>query len=940
MEIFKLFGRIMVDSAEAEQSISRTEKKASGAGTSIGNAFKKIGAAIGAAVSVKALSDFKTACVEAAADAQAMESQFSQVFGDLGTKAQESLAKISKDAGALPNRMKSSFTQIAAFAKTTGMDTEDALTLTERAMVAVADSAAFYDRSLEDTTASLQSFLKGNYENDAALGLSCTATTRDAAANALYAKSFDDLSEAQKQLTLLKMVEDANKLSGALGQAARESDTYTNVTGNMKQAVTDFQAEIGKHLLPIVTASINKATDFVVLCTQKVTPAIEKVKAIIQKAGDYLSGKFSPALEKLKKLAGQVKDVIGQVTGTVAGWVGGLLSAETASGWFGSAVDWVVDRVKGFLEICSSAWAALGKYVTPALNTAKQALGALSEKIKPLIDKLKEFNPIGNAFSLVTGGASVKALALKTALKFVMETFAPLISKLADYVKKSGAVEKITETVKKVLDAVGGAFQWVSERVEGLVTGFVGFITSGQAAEDASDWLTGSLSSLRDILSSVYEKIRHFLDKLGEYVASGQASADTTETLRTGWETIKTVFETIRPVFEGVWSALCSIFQGIKDAWGSVSEAVAGLSEDFLSFGGDTKSFFEDVGEIIASVGDTIGDIIATIGEAIAWLLKEADDKTSLIGVAWEALKDAVVTAWELTKTAVQGACDFISGLLDTLAKLLNGDFSGAWTSLKTTVDTVLNDIQTFVDTCISWVVEHLTNMVTTLTNLGGDIMSGLWDGLKSVWDSISTWFNDVVSSITETFTGPVTTLTELGGNIMNGLWDGLKTTWESVSTWFSDIVNSITETFTGPVTTLTELGGNIMSGLWDGLKSVWGSISTWINDVVNSITDWFSGIGAKIASFFGFDGGGDTDGSHASGLASVPYDGYRATLHRGETVLNPNDTAKLVELLQKGGGGGDDRPIHITTQVVLDGRIVGQSVTNYQRRKERTAGA
>ena len=94
----------------------------------------------------------------------------------------------------------------------------------ERSLTVAADSAAYYDRSLDETTESLQSFLKGNFENDAALGLSCTETTRNAAANKLFGKSYMELSEAQKQLTLLQMVEDANKLSGAMGQAARESD--------------------------------------------------------------------------------------------------------------------------------------------------------------------------------------------------------------------------------------------------------------------------------------------------------------------------------------------------------------------------------------------------------------------------------------------------------------------------------------------------------------------------------------------------------------------------------------------------------------------------------------------------------------------------------------------------------------------------------------------
>lgn len=44
---------------------------------------------------------------------------------------------------------------------------------------------------------------------------------------------------------------------------------------------------------------------------------------------------------------------------------------------------------------------------------------------------------------------------------------------------------------------------------------------------------------------------------------------------------------------------------------------------------------------------------------------------------------------------------------------------------------------------------------------------------------------------------------------------------------------------------------------------------------------------------------GEDTDGSHASGLDYVPYDGYIAELHKGETVL----TAKQAEMLRGIGG-------------------------------------
>ena len=242
-----------------QKSVSAAENAIKG----VKNMASKLLGAIGIGFSIAGIANL----AEAAADAEALKSQFSQVFGDLEQDASDKLDKIADDTGVTVNRMKGSFTQIAAFAKTTGMEQADALDIADRSMKAVADSAAFYDRSIEDVTNSLQSFLKGNFENDAALGLSCTETTRNTAANALYGKSFKDLSEAEKQLTLLQMVEDANKASGAIGQAARESDTWTNQLGNLKQNVQDLKAAAGNAflkpavmVLKLLNSLVSKAT--------------------------------------------------------------------------------------------------------------------------------------------------------------------------------------------------------------------------------------------------------------------------------------------------------------------------------------------------------------------------------------------------------------------------------------------------------------------------------------------------------------------------------------------------------------------------------------------------------------------------------------------------------------------------------------------------------
>jgi len=319
LELFKLVGKVLIQNEDALAGLDETQEKAKETseeisksnkktddsnkqsaswwqklrgivntdGGSIIASLKKIGTAVIAAFSVKAIINFGKAIIQAAADASAASAQFSSVFGDLEADAKKSLTSIAKESGIVENRLKGSFTQIAAFAKTAGMDQAEALALSERAMKAVADSAAFYDRSLEDTTDSLQSFLKGNYENDAALGLSATETTRNAAANKLYGKSFKDLSESQKQLTLLRMVEEANALSGALGQAARESDTWSNQTGNLKQAWTDFMAVLGDNFLVPAVMAVKGVTTVVVELTGKIPIVIGWFKSLYDSASVY-----------------------------------------------------------------------------------------------------------------------------------------------------------------------------------------------------------------------------------------------------------------------------------------------------------------------------------------------------------------------------------------------------------------------------------------------------------------------------------------------------------------------------------------------------------------------------------------------------------------------------------------------------------------------------
>ena len=320
MELFKLLGTIAISGADIAKDdidgISDRAEKFGGKLVDVGNKISNFGSKLTAGLSVP-LTALGTLSVKAAADVKAANSQFEQTFGELQETASDAINRVAEDAGILDARLKGVGTSIYAFAKSSGADSAEAMALMETALQATADAAAYYDRSLDETSESLMSFLKGNYANDAALGVSCTETTRNAKAMELFGKKFNDLSEIQKQKTLLKMVTDAQELSGAMGQAARESDGFENVMGNLKESARMLAAEFGEVLLPKVIALMQKATELL----QKFNGMDEGTKKLILTIGGIAIaiGPVLTMLGSLVTLFGTLQPLFVAVGGAMAG---------------------------------------------------------------------------------------------------------------------------------------------------------------------------------------------------------------------------------------------------------------------------------------------------------------------------------------------------------------------------------------------------------------------------------------------------------------------------------------------------------------------------------------------------------------------------------------------------------------------------------------------
>lgn len=594
-----------------------------------------------------AAKDMAASFVQSAADVRAETAQYAQTFGDLAGEADAAIQQVADSANTLPSLLKPAATSIYAFARSSGADTAQAMDLMAQSMQVAVDAAAYYDRSLSDVTETLQSFLKGNYENDAALGVSATEATRNAQAMEMFGHAFNDLTEIQKQQALLQMVVDAQKLSGAMGQAAREADGWQNVQGNLNEAWRQFAAVKGQAMLDALIPAMQEVTGLLTGLTNgslSAGQAMQQAFAFASQQAGQLVAQLPQALSGLGGLGASIASGLSAVLPQVQAAASDLL-ATLKQGIEANLPQLMDTGLKALTNFTAGLRESAGQLVDQGLSLIVSLAEGIAQGLPSLIEQAPRIvtNLAGiindNAPKILAAGVQIIA-ALAKGLIQAIPTLVANIPEILDAIVNVFLAFNWLNLGKSLIELVGNGIKAMS----GAVTGFMKSTFDG-----ALNYLKGLP---KQALQWGKDLIAGFIDGMTSSVGGflkgvGQIAGSITNTVCNvlGIHSPSTVFKEI-----GV-NLMQGLAIGMKDGSGEVMETVDDLAAEL-------KNRFQSLRQALSTAQD-VSDL-----EYQSWLGGAGADATEAEKAARQlASLNEQLSAQAQTVTAAQLAYDKIVSL-------------------------------------------------------------------------------------------------------------------------------------------------------------------------------------------------------------------------------------------------------------------------------------
>lgn len=441
-------------------------------------------------------------------------------------------------------------------------------------------------------------------------------------------------------------------------------------------------------------------------------------------------------------------------------------------------------------------------------------------------------------------------------------------------------------------------------------------------------------------------------------------------------EAISTIFGSAAATASGIVSIVGGVILAITNFVGMLTEGFSWIKEIAMVAG----TALAAIGAIILGAPALVAGIVAAVVAAVGTIVVVIHDNWEAIckwfsGVAEWIHENVIQPVIEFFKGVWDSVSGFFSGLWNDIVGIWSAAadwfssnviepvvnfFQGLWTRVKQIFEGLWIIIQAVWKVASEWfnakVITPIVGFFQGVWESVSAFFTSLWEDIVAVWELAAGWFKEkVVMPVTDFFQGVWKNVSEFFSN----LWEDIQTVWGVVSGWFDEnIITPVQEAFE----TACDAIGGFFENLWTGIKrgiagamnAVIGSVEgalNWLVDGINGIISGFNRVVSWAANIIEVDWGG-VDLLPNVSLGRIPALADGAVIRGGnpfmailgdqpkgqtniETPLPTMVKAFKQAMAESGGMCGE---ITIKNQIVLDRKVVSETVNSYnQEQFERT---
>lgn len=204
-------------------------------------------------------------------------------------------------------------------------------------------------------------------------------------------------------------------------------------------------------------------------------------------------------------------------------------------------------------------------------------------------------------------------------------------------------------------------------------------------------------------------------------------------------------------------------FLGIQDATAAVWGFIQPIIQAIIT---EVGRFTTEMLPLAAAAWDAIQNKINEVMPAITSLVTTGLGViTSIWSVQWEAIKAVLGVVWEAIVTVVRVQWDILSGVIKAFLQVLQGDWSGAWDTIKQTVVNV-------------W-----TDLVSGASSAGEGLVNAFRDGIMSKLEVVKSAVGEMAAAIrallphSDADEGPLSDIIAAGAALPIALAEGIAST-------------------------------------------------------------------------------------------------------------------------------------------------------------------